>query len=121
MPSSPYTGTTRWLVTFTVILVAVVEVLDMTIVIVSLPNMMGSLGANTEQITWILTSYVVAAAICIPLTGFLIRRFGQKHLLLINICGFLITSTLCGLSISLPQMVIFRIFQGIFGASLVPL
>jgi len=121
MSAPAYTGITRWLVTLTVILVAVVEVLDMTIVNVSLPNMMGTLGADTEQITWILTFYVVSAAIFMPLTGFLVNRVGQKKLLLINIVGFLLTSTLCGLSNSLIEIVFFRILQGVFGASLVPL
>lgn len=121
MSATPYTGITRWLVTLTVILVAVVEVLDMTIVNVSLPNMMGALGADNEQITWVLTSYVVSAAICMPLTGFLVNRIGQKKLLLVNIIGFLIASTLCGLSTSLMEMVIFRVMQGVFGAALVPL
>jgi MFS transporter, DHA2 family, multidrug resistance protein len=116
-----YFGTTRWLVTLTVILVAIVEVLDITIVNVSLPNMMGTLGANSEQITWVLTSYIVSAAIFMPLTGFFIQRFGQKRLLLINIAGFLAASILCGISSSLTEMVLFRTCQGIFGASLVPL
>lgn len=121
MSTPAYTGLTRWLVTLTVILVAVVEVLDMTIVNVSLPNMMGALGANIEQITWVLTSYVVSAAICMPLTGFLVNRIGQKKLLLINIIGFLIASALCGLSNSLVEIVFFRVLQGVFGAALVPL
>jgi DHA2 family multidrug resistance protein len=116
-----YTGFTRWLVTLTVILVAVVEVLDMTIVNVSLPNMMGALGADSEQITWVLTSYIVSAAICMPLTGFLVQRFGSKRLLLINIVGFLIASVLCGAATSLAEIVFFRSLQGIFGAALVPL
>lgn len=111
----------RWLITITVMLVAVLEVLDMTIVNVSLPHMMASLGADTDQVTWVLTSYVVAAAICMPLTGFLVRRFGQRRLLLINIIAFMFASILCGISQNLTQMVIFRTFQGIFGASLVPL
>lgn len=119
--STPYTGTTRWLVTLTVVLVAFVEVLDMTIVNVSLPNMMGALGANSQQITWVLTSYIVSSAVCMPLTGFLIKRFGQKQLLLINIVGFLISSMLCGSSTTLQTMVVFRVLQGVFGASLVPL
>src|SRR5690348_12068566 len=116
-----YTGIIRWLVTLTVILVAVVEVLDMTIVNVSLPSMMGSLGATNEQITWVLTSYVISAAICMPLTGFLVNRIGQKKLLLANISGFLITSVLCGLATSLPEIIIFRVLQGVLGAALVPL
>ena len=111
----------RWWIALTVMLVAVIEVLDSTIVNVSLPNMMGSLGANIDQITWVLTSYIVAAAVCMPLTGYLVKRFGQRKLLLINIVGFLIASMLCGTAMSLLEIVVFRIFQGIFGASLVPL
>lgn len=109
------------LITITVMLVAIIEVLDMTIVNVALPPMMGSLGANTEQITWVLTSYIVSAAIFMPLTGFLVSRLGQKRLLLLNIAGFLITSMCCGLATNLLLMVIFRTLQGIFGAALVPL
>lgn len=111
----------RWLITLTVMLVTVLEVLDMTIVNVSLPHMMGSLGADTDQITWVLTSYIVSSAILMPLTGFLVNRFGRKKLLLINIIGFLISSVLCGASVNLSQIVCFRTLQGVFGASLVPL
>ena len=102
-------------------LVTVLEVLDMTIVNVALPPMMGSLGANAEEITWVLTSYIVAAAILMPLTGWLIDRLGQRTLLLGNIIGFCLSSMLCGMALSLTQMVLFRTLQGIFGASLVPL
>lgn len=111
----------RWMITISVMLVAVVEVIDMTIVNVALPNMMGALGANTDQITWVLTSYIVSSAICMPLTGFLVTRLGRKRLLLINIVGFLASSMLCGMSVTLPQMVFFRILQGVFGATLVPM
>ncbi len=109
------------LITITVMLVTILEVLDITIVNVALPPMMGSLGANTEEITWILTTYIVAAAVFMPLTGLLIERLGQKKLLIANIIGFCISSMLCGLSTSLFQMILFRTFQGMFGASLVPL
>ena len=102
-------------------LVTVLEVLDMTIVNVALPPMMGSLGANSEEITWVLTTYIVSAAIFMPLTGLLIETIGQKKLLLINIIGFCIASMLCGLANSLMQMIFYRTLQGIFGASLVPL
>lgn len=111
----------RWMITISVMLVAVVEVIDMTIVNVALPNMMGALGANTDQITWVLTSYIVASAICMPLTGFLVTRLGRRRLLLINIVGFLASSMLCGMSVTLSQMVVFRALQGIFGATLVPM
>lgn len=109
------------LITLTVMLVAIIEVLDMTIVNVALPPMMGSLNANSEEITWVLTSYIVSAAVFMPLTGVLIERLGQKRLLLFNIVGFLISSMLCGLATSLEEMILFRTLQGVFGASLVPL
>lgn len=111
----------RWILILTVMTVAILEVLDSTIVNVSLPTMMPALGADQEQITWILTSYVVASAIMVPLTGFLAARLGQKKLLLISISGFMISSFFCGISGSLSLMVIFRLCQGAFGASLIPL
>lgn len=111
----------KWLIAITVMSVAVIEVLDMTIVNVALPNMMGALGANSSQITWVLTSYIVSSAICMPLTGFLVTRFGRKRLLIINVIGFLITSALSGMSVTLTQIVLFRTLQGIFGATLVPM
>lgn len=111
----------RWWITLTVMLVAVIEVLDMTIVNVALPDMMGSLGASVDQITWVLTSYIVSAAIVMPLTGLLVTRFGQRKLLLVNIIGFMVSSMLCGFSQNLIMMIVFRIAQGVFGAALVPL
>lgn len=111
----------KFLIIFSVMLVAVIEVLDMTIVNVALPQMMGQLGANSDQITWILTSYIVASAIMMPLTGLLVKGFGRKRLLYINILGFMISSMLCGLSTNLPEIVFFRIIQGLFGAALVPI
>ncbi len=109
------------IITIAVMLVAIIEVLDMTIVNVALPDMMGSLGANADQISWVITSYIVTAAICMLLTGYCVVRFGSKRLLLINIGGFLISSMLCGLSVNLTQIITFRILQGMFGAMLVPM
>lgn len=109
------------LITFTVMLVAIIEVLDTTIVNVVLPPMMGSLSANSEEVAWVLTSYIVSAAVVMPLTGYLTARLGQKRLLLINIIGFMLSSALCGFSHNLHEMVFFRVLQGIFGAALVPL
>lgn len=111
----------KGLVIITVMMVAILEVLDSTIVNVSLPHMMGSLGANTEQITWVLTSYIVASAIVMPLTGLLEHRFGRKQLLMMNIMGFMISSMLCGMSTSIEMMVLCRVLQGAFGAALIPL
>lgn len=111
----------RWFIVAAVMLSTVMEILDTTIVNVSLPHMMGSLSADRDQISWVLTSYIVASGMLMPLTGFLVGRLGCRRLLLINIVGFMLASALCGLSANLTQMVIFRLLQGIFGASLVPL
>lgn len=105
----------------TIMLVAILEVLDSTIVNVALPNMMPSLSANQDEITWVLTSYVVAAAMMLPLTGFLSRRIGLKNLLLIDITGFMVSSFMCGAADALNMMVFFRLLQGAFGAALIPL
>jgi DHA2 family multidrug resistance protein len=111
----------RWFIVAAVMLSTVMEILDTTIVNVSLPHMMGSLSADRDQISWVLTSYIVASGMLMPLTGFLVGRFGSKRLLLINIVGFMIASALCGLSMNLTEIVLFRLLQGLFGASLVPL
>lgn len=105
----------------TIMMVAILEVLDSTIVNVALPNMMPSLSADQSEITWVLTSYVVAAAMMLPLTGFLSDYFGTKKLLLIDVIGFMISSFACGTASNLTLMVIFRLFQGGFGAALIPL
>ena len=111
----------RWWITLAVMLVAVAEVLDLTIVTVSLPDMMGSLGANVDQIAWVMTSFSVATAIMMPLTGLLVARLGTRRLLLIVISGFMLSSILCGLAINLSMMIFCRVLQGLFGASLMPL
>jgi DHA2 family multidrug resistance protein len=111
----------RWYIITAVMLATVMEILDTTIVNVSLPHMMGALNADRDQISWILTSYIVAAGILMPLTGFFVSRLGTRKLLLINIGGFMIASVLCGFATNLTAMVTFRLLQGIFGASLVPL
>ncbi len=111
----------RMWVIITIMMLAILEVLDSTIVNVSLPSMMASLGANQNQITWVLTSYVVASAIVLPLTGFLTRRIGRKRFLFICASGFMLSSFFCGLSSSLSEIVIFRIIQGACGASLIPI
>ena len=80
MNTKDYSSSIKWFITITVMSVAVIEVLDMTIVNVALPNMMGALGASSDQITWVLTSYIVSSAICMPLTGFLVNQFGRRRL-----------------------------------------
>lgn len=111
----------RGLITASVILATVLQVLDTTIANVALPHMQAALGANRETITWVLTSYIVAAAIATPITGWLSDRVGQKRLFLIAIAGFVGASMLCGAATSLPMMVAVRAIQGIFGAFLVPI
>jgi DHA2 family multidrug resistance protein len=104
-----------------VVTTAILEVLDMTIVNVSIPHMLGTFAATPDQITWVLTSYIVAAAVVMPLTGYLSNWLGRRRLLLLAITGFVISSALCGMAWSLETMVIFRLAQGVFGAPLVPL
>jgi len=104
-----------------VVLTAVLEVLDITIVNVAIPHMLGAFGATTDQISWVLTSYIVSAAVVMPLTGYLSTWLGRRRLLLVAICGFVLSSALCGMAWNLESMVVFRLAQGIFGAPLVPL
>src|ERR1700741_5026861 len=97
------------------------QALDNTIANVALPYMQGSLSTTLDQITWVLTSYVVAAAIMTAPVGWLAARFGRKNLFLACVGGFTVASMLCGIAESLAQMVVFRLLQGMFGAALVPL
>ena len=97
------------------------QALDSTIANVALPYMQGSLAASYDQITWVLTSYVVAAAIMTAPVGWLAARFGQKNLYLISVIGFTIASMACGVAGNLYEMVVDRLIQGLFGAALVPL
>jgi MFS transporter, DHA2 family, multidrug resistance protein len=111
----------RPMITATVMLATLMQALDTTIANVALPYMQGSLSATSDEINWVLTSYIVAAAIITPATGWLEARFGRKPLFLTAVIGFIVTSMLCGAAVSLTQIVIFRLLQGIFGAPLVPL
>jgi DHA2 family multidrug resistance protein len=111
----------RGMITVAVMLATIIQVLDTTIANVALPSMQGSLGAAQDTITWVLTSYIVAAAIMTPVTGWLSDRFGRRRLFLVSVGGFTGASVLCGMAGSLEQMVLFRILQGVFGAALVPL
>lgn len=111
----------RGLLTICVMLATIMQALDTTIANVALPYMQGSLSATLDQINWVLTSYIVAAAIMTPVTGFLAARFGRKKLFLVTVVGFTVASVLCGMAASLEQMVIFRLLQGVFGAPLVPM
>lgn len=111
----------RGIITACVMLATVMNSLDTTIANVALPHMQGSVSASADQITWVLTSYIVAAAIMTPMTGWLAGRFGRKKVFMISIAGFTVASALCGAATSLGQIVGFRLLQGLFGAALIPL
>jgi DHA2 family multidrug resistance protein len=111
----------RGLLVVSVMLATLMQALDTTIANVALPNMQGTLSATQDQISWVLTSYIVAAAIATPATGWLASVMGRRRLLLIAITGFTIASVLCGMATSIGAMVAFRLLQGLFGAALVPL
>lgn len=104
-----------------VVLSAILEVLDSTMVNVALPHIQAAFGATTDQATWILTSYIVSAVVVMPLTGFVARRVGRRRLILTAVTGFAVMSVMCGLSWSLETIVAFRLAQGMFGAFLIPL
>lgn len=102
-------------------LASIMQVLDNTIANVALPHIQGSLSATQDQMAWVLTSYIVAAAIATPLAGWMASRFGRKRVVLVSIAGFTLASMCCGLAHSLPQMVTARLLQGACGAALVPM
>jgi MFS transporter, DHA2 family, multidrug resistance protein len=108
-------------ITVGLMLATVMNSLDTTIANVALPHMAGSVSASQDQITWVLTAYIVAAAIMTPLTGWLANRLGRKLVFLVSIAGFTIASMLCGVANSLPEIVVFRLLQGLCGAALIPL
>lgn len=116
----PSTKAERVLAAAAVMLAVLMVVLDMTVVNVALPHMMGALGATSDQITWVLTSYIVASAVTIPLSGYLAERFGRRNVMLVSVAGFVLASALCGQSATLSQMVLSRLLQGVFGASVIP-
>src|SRR6202166_3498787 len=115
------TGVNRIAATACVMLATLMQSLDTTIANVALPHIQGSVSATQDQIAWVLTSYIVAAAIMTPPTGFLASRFGLKRLFLVSVAGFTVASMLCGAAQSLVEIVLFRVMQGMFGAALAPL
>src|SRR5580704_14051263 len=114
-------GGNRGAITVCVILATLMQALDTTIANVALPYMQGSVSASQDEIDWVLTSYIVAAAIMTPTTGYLAGRFGLKRLFVVSVAGFTVASMLCGMAQTLPEIVLFRTLQGMFGAALVPL
>ena len=112
---------TRRLITLFALSAGFMTQLDTTIANVALPHMQASTSASREQIGWVLTSYIVMAAIFTPLSGWLAARFGRKRILLYSIAGFTVASALCGMAADLAQLVGFRLLQGMLGAALLPL
>ena len=110
-----------WIVAIAVMFATFMEVLDTTVVNVSLPHIAGNLSATVDESTWVLTSYLVANAIVLPMTGWLARNFGRKRLLMASVTGFTLASLLCGLAPNLPTLVAFRLIQGATGGAMQPL
>jgi MFS transporter, DHA2 family, multidrug resistance protein len=111
----------RTMVTICAMVATLMQALDNTIANVALPYMQGSLSTTSDEITWVLTSYVVAAAIFTAPVGWIASHFGRKRLFLLCVIGFTVASALCGMATSLTEIVSFRLLQGMFGAALVPL
>jgi MFS transporter, DHA2 family, multidrug resistance protein len=110
-----------WIIAVSVMCCTFMEVLDTTVVNVSLPHIAGNLSATVEEATWVLTSYLVANAVILPITGWLSNYFGRKRLLLFSVVGFPVSSFLCGAAPTLPALIVFRLMQGACGGSLAPL
>ena len=114
-------GLRRNMVTICAMTATIMQALDTTIANVALPYMQGSLSASQDQINWVLTSYIVAAAIMTAPVGWIANRFGRKRIFIVCSAGFTVASVMCGLAQDINQMVLFRLMQGVFGAALVPL
>jgi MFS transporter, DHA2 family, multidrug resistance protein len=119
--SEPAPRANRWLIAIAVMSSAVMEVLDTSVVNVSLPHIAGSLSATVDEATWVLTSYLVANAVILPISGWLANYIGRKRLLLTVVSGFTISSILCGMAPNLPALILFRVLQGTTGGGLQPL
>jgi DHA2 family multidrug resistance protein len=121
LPSTQPIAPNRGMILISIMLATIMTALDSTIAIVALPHMAGSVSASADEITWVLTSYIIASAIMTPMSGWLAGRLGRKQVFIISIAGFTLTSALCGAAQTLDQIVLFRVLQGLFGASMMPL
>jgi DHA2 family multidrug resistance protein len=110
----------RWIIALSVMLGTILELLDSSIINVALPHMQGSFSASVDEVTWVVTSYLVANGVMIPLTGWISARFGRKRYFLLSVSGFVLASAACGAARSLNQMVLFRLIQGLAGAAMQP-
>lgn len=113
--------TNKWLITITVMLPTIMEIIDTSVANVALPHMQGSLNAGTDEVTWVLTSYLVSNAIVLPMTGWLSRMFGRKRFLMTCIILFTLSSLLCGAAPNLATLIMFRVIQGAAGGALIPI
>jgi DHA2 family multidrug resistance protein len=111
----------KWLITAAVMIPTLIEVLDTSVANVALTHIQGSLSAGQEEVTWVLTSYLVANAVVIPMSAWFAKLFGRKRYLMGSVIVFTLSSVLCGLSVSLPEIIVFRIIQGIGGGGLQPM
>jgi MFS transporter, DHA2 family, multidrug resistance protein len=111
----------RMMITVSIMLASLMQVLDTTIANVALPHIQGAISATQDQIAWVLTAYIIASAIMTPLSGWLAGRIGRKRVMLASIAGFTISSMFCGLAQTLPQLLVGRLLQGVCGASIIPM
>src|SRR6202167_3920800 len=116
-----FSSTRKWIIAYSVMLGTVLEVLDSSIVNVSLPHMQGSFSASVDEIAWVVTSYLVAAGIMITMTGWIAERFGRKRYFVATITMLIVWMALCGGAQSLNQIVFFRLMQGAAGVAVMPL
>ncbi len=121
MPEAPGKPVNPWIVTIAVMLATFMEILDTTVVNVSVPHMAGNLGATVDEGTWVVTSYLVSNAIILPMAGWLANRFGRRRMLMVCVGGFTLTSLLCGMATSLDMLILFRVLQGLTGGGLQPM
>jgi len=127
LPSAPAPGKAllhvekKGLLTLAIMGAAMIQILDTTIANVAIPHMQTSLGATQDTVTWVLTSYIVAGAVVMPITGWLADRVGSRRLFIGAVIGFIITSMLCGIAVNLTEMVVFRVLQGVCAAFIAPL
>jgi len=121
MTSAAEKNINKWLITITVMLPTVMEIIDTSVANVALPHMQGSLNAGTDEVTWVLTSYLVSNAVVLPMTGWLSRMFGRKRFLMTCIILFTLASLLCGAAPNLASLIFFRVVQGAAGGALIPI
>jgi DHA2 family multidrug resistance protein len=121
MPENAPKPVNPWIVTIAVMLGTFMEILDTTVVNVSIPHIAGNMGATVDEGTWVVTSYLVSNAVILPMSGWLANRFGRRRVLMTCVTGFTLTSLLCGMATSLEWLIFFRVLQGLTGGGLQPL